>query len=1058
MDVIQLGQLVHNADAAALIVEPHLLRRVVRLDRGIQGFRLFLPHRESYTLERDRLLALVERDELGIDPSAELPARLILLSKLDDSDLEDAIPSEPVINRYARPLFHACVHLELEAKFGQFSEWQSLTDSRREQIGDVEFDEIRQILLKDDYLFQSPTDLETYSEFAAVYLELRYFAAHELACYFPAIRDWETIDRLISADVDHGQLFDRLRFCCGGIHTDETTTDSTAAAVPSIPIPTSDPVEFRRLQIKADQAKRVGNSVKALLALSRAAQIAPAGDRVKAQAAALSELNYFAQRLQVALQLSLKDAQHWADALEPLLEPAGRGLFISEARLLYDLQKVCVEQERIIRRVNLVEWILSRGQRPFDRPLPLLCEALVLRHLRTARRRISAARVQPANRERLAALLDEVLPQVEQRLRGRVRHLMADVFDQVGLRPQNVPESVARQKAIEEMIDQIVDRSYLSMADVRDALSKNDLKLPDVTTLSEFVEGDRLLQADEKFDTVLDGVYRRGPVYQRWPQTLSSLAFGTNIGRILTKYVAVPYGGAFLILECLRHLGVLPGGKGHATPATLHPEMADYAVQTSTDWMFLATVLFFGTWISFLIHRPTFLAWNIAVLKGFGRVTRHVLVDVPTRLLHSQYVQQILTSYAFNVVRNYFLRPAVFTALLVISARLLGFHWANRLILEIFLVASLFLNSAVGRYLADAATGYVIHAWHELKIRVIAAVFQWTMDFFRGLLTALERVVYAIDEWLRFRTGDDRVVQVAKLTGGVFWFFLAYVVIFVFTLLVEPQINPIKHFPVVTVSHKLILPTGPVIVQQLTPYLGAALANTLVWTTIWLIPGVFGFLVWELKENWRLYAANRPRVLRSESIGHHGETMMQLLRPGFHSGTLPKAFSALRRAARRSASPDANRLRRRWAAIARVEASVKRFVERELMALLNETGFTRRVPIAVGQIHASTNRIEVTLAHADWSEQPACLAWEYHDGHLTGAVEPLGWIDSLQPSQREELAAAVAGLFQRSGVEYSHGLEPRAASHPITWTNWVATWQQSGDQSQGPELRGLAAS
>ena len=36
---------------------------------------------------------------------------------------------------------------------------------------------------------------------------------------------------------------------------------------------------------------------------------------------------------------------------------------------------------------------------------------------------------------------------------------------------------------------------------------------------------------------------------------------------------------------------------------------------------------------------------------------------------------------------------------------------------------------------------------------------------------------------------------------------------------------------------------------------------------IWCIPGIFGFLVWELKENWRLYAANRPQGLQPMIIG-----------------------------------------------------------------------------------------------------------------------------------------------------------------------------------------------
>ena len=61
------------------------------------------------------------------------------------------------------------------------------------------------------------------------------------------------------------------------------------------------------------------------------------------------------------------------------------------------------------------------------------------------------------------------------------------------------------------------------------------------------------------------------------------------------------------------------------------------------------------------------------------------------------------------------------------------------------------------------------------------------------------------------------------------------------------------------------------------------------------MPGVFGFLVWELKENWKLYRANRATNLRPVMIGHHGETMLRLLRPGFHSGTLPKLFAKFTR-------------------------------------------------------------------------------------------------------------------------------------------------------------------
>ena len=49
---------------------------------------------------------------------------------------------------------------------------------------------------------------------------------------------------------------------------------------------------------------------------------------------------------------------------------------------------------------------------------------------------------------------------------------MSNVFDEIGLQPENVPERVAREKMIEELIDRILERSYVSMGDLRDALSR----------------------------------------------------------------------------------------------------------------------------------------------------------------------------------------------------------------------------------------------------------------------------------------------------------------------------------------------------------------------------------------------------------------------------------------------------------------------------------------------------------------------------------------------------------------------------------------------------------
>src|SRR5262249_44410458 len=134
------------------------------------------------------------------------------------------------------------------------------------------------------------------------------------------------------------------------------------------------------------------------------------------------------------------------------------------------------------------------------------------------------------------------------------------------------------------------------------------------------------------------------------------------------------------------------------------------------------------------------------------------------------------------------------------------------------------------------------------------------------------------------------------------WACVTYVVRIYTNLLVEPTVNPIKHFPVVTVGHKLMFPFLVVLFRFLdeqVKFLGPVLGSGFVAMTIFFLPGICGFIVWELKENWKLYRANRAATLRPILVGSHGETALRLLKPGFHSGTVPKLYAKLRRAERK---------------------------------------------------------------------------------------------------------------------------------------------------------------
>ena len=257
--------------------------------------------------------------------------------------------------------------------------------------------------------------------------------------------------------------------------------------------------------------------------------------------------------------------------------------------MLYDLQSVCVDHERGIYKLDIPGWLLSLGRQSIKRFLPGQRDVMVSKHLRSAARRLPSARLAQRTRSRLAALLQSAVHRAEATLRARFRPAIDRALDKVKLLPQNPPEQVARNKLIDEILDRIVERGFLSMSDLRDALSRNNLKLPDLASVRQFFLGDQLLQADAQLGSSLDGVYRSGEVYLRWPQRLSSLAFGTAVGRFLTRYAALPFGGAFVILAAIQEVSILISER---VGAETHLHAADWP-QVSLLGLVLLGILYY---------------------------------------------------------------------------------------------------------------------------------------------------------------------------------------------------------------------------------------------------------------------------------------------------------------------------------------------------------------------------------------------------------------------------------------------------------------------------------
>ena len=198
----------------------------------------------------------------------------------------------------------------------------------------------------------------------------------------------------------------------------------------------------------------------------------------------------------------------------------------------------------------------------------------------------------------------------------------------------------------------------------------------------------------------------------------------------------------------------------------------------------------------------------------------------------------------------------------------------------VYLIAALLLNSPLGSHVEELVADRAVRGWELVRRDVLPGVYYLVVSVFRIFMERLERMMYAVDEWLRFRTGDSTLSAAVKPVLGLAWFVIAYAVRAVINLFVEPTFNPIKHFPVVTVAAKLLFPflptLGPAITVAVQPVLGLWLSPLVAGTLLFFIPGFAGFLVWELKENWRLYSANQPLTLQAEVVGSHGETVLRL--------------------------------------------------------------------------------------------------------------------------------------------------------------------------------------
>ena len=777
MKLQELKDALRAVDPSAVLVSHRLLARIIQEVHHLPTQFLQVPHHKSLVIDRQELFRYVEQDELDLDPDRLLPVNVILLVRPygDDANLPDR---PATLLKYWQRLFHATVDRAMDQRVKAGKLTQTELRARIATIGELEFEEIRNVLAKDLCLLPPVDDVRVYCEFAALYLELRYFLPNLRSAYFPALRDLGKIDQLLALDVDGDAIYKATRL--PGAPDPRIRSDSRS----------DDSHDFYwKLVRGAVAASKAGNHARAAILRMKASRVAPGALTLDTRTDAHLELQRLTQRMQQALALSDADTAAWHVALVSLLEKADQGPWTIEARLLYDLQQVCIDHERDVYKLDVVEWVLTAGRKPIKRPLPSQRLVQMTRHLHSASLRIPAARLSDSYRQHLTRLMQSAMHQSEERLRTRFRPILADALHDVGLRGSSLPEQTAFRKMIEELLDRIIEEGFFTFGDLRDVISRNSLKLPDLADPQEFVRGDPLLRLDRRLATQLDGVYRAGEIYLRMLAQVTSLFFGTAFGRFCTTNVLLPFGGAL------------------ATLWGLEVVINEYASKFDREWQLfpLWTFIPVGLLILGLMYLPR-MRRTVRKSYQYGREATAMAVQAPAWVVNLPPVQRVWRSWLFQLLWWYLLKPLLFTAI----AWSVVPNTAHPLLTLaiIYGIVVVTLNSRLGHAASEVTSQGLVQLAEKLRSGLIEGLIRWMMYILKSCMDALERLLYSIDEWLRFRTGDTKTSLVVRAVLGVIWYPIAFFTRLYIVILVEPMFHPLK-LPIAILAAKLTLPLWP---------------------------------------------------------------------------------------------------------------------------------------------------------------------------------------------------------------------------------------------------------
>ncbi|MEI7924181.1 MAG: hypothetical protein WCJ40_19910 [Planctomycetota bacterium] len=1067
------ASVIESACPNARLLPERILRRIARerlnlIDQG----RMILHDDIAVVLDSD-IVGLIDNSELGLEPTAIRPHFWILIRKL--SDREQGVWDTARRRRELwRRLFHGMVD-EWLLKRRLAGQWRrSLIRSWTEAMGELTLKEIRTVLYNDARIASETSDAQMLAEFAAAYLDLKWFEPEALPLVFPGLGQMPAeAFAWMHTEVPAAQLFEASRLegatlsspwtglewiteqwqpSTGEAGSSEAEKNKTEFSRPpksplleisdeaifeidadsqrtflaliwhrlKIPVfggeQTSD-LRMRNALALGLKANKGGNFVGASRWLKKAKKYADRCDKTFAEhlnpASAISEL---ADRLAHCLHVP-DQADLWQVVLKKVFESDPGEFWSKDARVLYDLQQVVYESERPIYVVDWGGYLRSLGSQPARRMLPDVRYVLMLRHLRTALGRLPDLNIEESIKRVFRRLLEQSIHHTECKFRDFVRPILEETLEESGFRPANMPERVAVKSVVDQLIDQAVEHGYFGQGHLRDTLSRNSMKMPDLVSLGEWWSGDRLLKANKMLGQRLDGIYRPGEIYLRVLERSSSAVFARPLGRMLTWYLILPFLGAFMVMGGLffipEELNLWVLGR-----VGLHIHVPHHMNPIENP----RNVFLIGLFMLGMIHHKRFRQWVLKTLRRYGLYLRGVLWDWPRRVLAAPIIKLLFGSQWIGRAWKWGIKPLLFTALIwwwIPNKDLARNSQVISGLIAIYVMMMVAVNSKLGRDLQEHVGEWVAWGWRRFGVAMLVSFYRMLADIFETLSESVNRALYAIDEFVRFRRRSGPFVEFASGLVGLVWGVVLYVIRFAFNLLIEPQINPIKHFPIVTVSHKFLLPMIPLAASAFQPLLGddKKFALSVATLIMAVIPGAIGFIVWELKENWNLYEANRPSSIGPRPIGHHGETLLRLLHAGFHSGTVPKLLHRMRRSREKSLrSGRMQSIVAQTQKFHQLQETLRNFVDREWIRLINSTSLYRESQLALGPLWITNHSVSFNI-YRGGQNRPLVIRLKSEESWIVAEIVQLGWSEDLENDQSQSLRVSLAGFYAQCGVD-----------------------------------------